>query len=177
MSRIWRVRVIAVGMLWVATVATLALLDMRPSVVALAAIAGAVAAVLFLMLDLADVAAPVDWRAVSDGGATARGSDTRVRVLRRQISDGRALEGGTALHRTLVELIDDALVAHHRIDRWSEPDRARAVLGDELSRVVGSSAAAALVADPARLAAVLDRIERLASPNDAQPRPVTQERA
>ena len=187
MSTVWRLRIASLVGIWLAAVGALALMDMRPAVVALAAITAAAGAVLFVVLDLGDVAAPVDWRAVSDAGTSIRGADARVGVLRRQIADGRVLDGPSTLHRSLVELVDDALRTHHRIDRTMQPAQARAVLGDELVRFVEGTGAAATLADPARLSVVLDRLEALTRPAavpadladhpDAGRRPVTQERA
>jgi hypothetical protein len=167
MTTTWRIRALTFVGIWAAAVVVLGLMDMRPAVVSLAAVTVAVAAVLFFVLDVGDVAAPVDWRATSDGGTSARGADARVGVLRRQISDGRALDGPSTLHRTLVGLVDDALAAHHRLDRSAQPERARVLMGDELARFVDGTTAPAVLADPRQLSTILARIESLATPPDA----------
>ncbi len=164
----WRLRIASVAGLWFATVVVLAVMDMRPSVTVLAAVAVAIASVLWLLLDLGDLAAPVDWRAYSDGGTSLRGADTRVRVLRRQISDGRALDGSAALQRSLVSLVDDVLATAHGIDRTGQPTQASAVLGPRLQGFVDAPVSGDLLADPARLASVLDEIERLAASSRPQ---------
>lgn len=170
MSRRWRLRLGGAAAAWAATVAAFALLGMRPAVVPLAAITAAVAVVLWVLLDLGDVAQPVDWRATSDIGAGARGTDARLALLHRQVSDARSLDGGRSLQRALVALVDDALRSRHDIDRVADPDAAAAVLGPELVSFTSvawldaapdASPLTALAADPARLAQVLDRIEHL----------------
>lgn len=168
MSGRWRLRIATVTGLWFATVVALAVMDMRPSVTVLAAVAVAIAGILWLMLDLGDLAAPVDWRAYSDGGTSIRGADTRVRVLRRQISDGRALDGSAALQRSLVSVVDDVLATAHGIDRVGQPTQAAAVLGPRLQGFVDAPVSGDLLADPARLASVLDEIERLADRSRSQ---------
>jgi hypothetical protein len=170
MSRRWRLRLGAGAAAWAATVAVFSLLQMRPAVVPLAAITAAVAVVLWVLLDLGDVAQPVDWRATSDVGSGARGTDVRLAVLSRQVSDARALDGGRSLQRALVALVDDALRTRHGIDRATDPDGAAAALGPELASFTsvasldtppGASPVTELTADPARLAQLLDRIEYL----------------
>jgi len=162
MSGKWRLRIASVAGAWFATVVALALMDMRPSVTVLAAVVVSIACILWLLLDVGDVAAPVDWRAYSDGGVSIRGADSRVRVLRRQISDGRALDGSAALQRALVSLVDDLLATAHGIDRAARPAQAADVLGPRLQTFVDSPVSGDLLADPERLASILDQIERLA---------------
>jgi hypothetical protein len=165
MSNRWRFRIAAMAGLWIATVVVMAVMDMRPAVTVLAAVAIAIASILWLLLDLGDLAAPVDWRAYSDGGASMRGADARVRVLRRQISDGRALDGSAALQRSLVSLVDDLLATSHGVDRVARPTQAATVLGPRLQAFVDAPVSGNLLAHPERLAAILDEIERLADPS------------
>lgn len=160
----WRRRIGIAVAAWLGAVLVLAVTSMRPAVVGLAAVTAAGAAVLWLVLDLSDVSAPVDWRAHSDASAATRGADARVRVLRRQITDGRMLDGPSALHRSLVEIVDDALRAHHRIDRSSDPSRAADVLGRPLYEFVVSASPGPELADPRRLAGWLDQIEYVCTP-------------
>jgi hypothetical protein len=161
MSMRWRLRIATVAAVWLAMVVGLALMHMRPAVTVLAAIAVAAACVLWLMLDVGDLAAPVDWRAYSDSGVSIRGADTRVRVLRRQISDGRALDGSASLHRSLVSLVDDLLESTHGIDRAEHPAIAARVLGPQLQGFVDAPPSGDLLADTNRLASILDLIEQL----------------
>jgi hypothetical protein len=162
MSARWRLRIATVTVLWFATVVALAVMEMRPSVTVLAAVAVSIACILWLLLDLGDLAEPVDWRAYSDGGTSIRGADSRVRVLRRQISDGRALDGSVSLQRALVSLVDDLLATSHGIDRVERPTEAADILGPRLQGFVDAPVSGDLLADPERLATILDQIERLA---------------
>lgn len=175
MTRRWWTRLLTFVGIWLAAVAVLGLMDMRPSVTALAAITAAVAGVLFVVLDVGDLAVPVDWRATSDGGTSARAADARVGFLRRQISDGRALDGPSVLHHTLVGLVDDALITHHRVDRRADPERARALMGEELAQFVDGHTAPAVLADARQLSTTIARIESLAIPPGAVRRPDPQE--
>jgi hypothetical protein len=158
-----RLRIATVALAWIVAVTALALMDMRPSVTVLAAISVAAASVMWLLLDVGDVAAPVDWRAHSDGGVSTRGADTRVRVLRRQISDPNALEGRIALHRSLLDLVDDALHAAHGVDRLEQPVLAARLMGPLVTSFTTSPTAGDLLIDPSRLNALLDEIERLST--------------
>lgn len=169
---LWRWRLALIGAGWLAIVTALALLEMRPAVVALAAIVGAVAAVLWVVLDVSDLAAPLDWRAHADMGGTTRGADARVRVLRRQIFDGHTFDGSSAIQRTLLSLVDDSLRARHGIDREREPRMAAEVLGPDLVSLVSNPDTAAW-SDPVRLARVLDHVERFVMSGRPASRPTS----
>lgn len=160
----WRIRIATIVIVWIAVVAALAFMEMRPSVTVLAAIVVAGAVVVWSMLDIGDVAAAVDWRATSDGGVSTRGADTRVRVLRRQISDPSALEGRTALHRSLITLVDEALRTTHGVDRFEQPTLAARVMGPHLTSFATSTPTSSdVLADPALLSSLIDQIERLST--------------
>ena len=164
MTTRWRVRIATLVIVWVAVVTTLALMQMRPAVTVLGAIAVAAAVVTWSMLDVGDVAAAVDWRANSDSGVSTRGSDTRVRVLRRQISDPNAMEGRAGLHRSLLGLVDDALRTTHGVDRLEQPTLAARLMGPHITAFAASTPTSSdVLADPSRLAALLDQIERLST--------------
>jgi hypothetical protein len=60
-------------------------------------------------------------------------TDWQVAALRSRITYGSGdAEASERLHATLVRIIDDRLRTEHGIDRRSQPEAARAVLGDEL---------------------------------------------
>ena len=79
-----------------------------------------------------------------------------------------ALDGSAALQRSLVSLVDDVLATAHGIDRTGQPTQASAVLGPRLQGFVDAPVSGDLLADPARLASVLDEIERLAASSRPQ---------
>jgi hypothetical protein len=155
-----RRRALAVLVVWVGCVAVMAGLEMRPAVLALGAIVAAVAGVIAVVFDLADLPVPVDWSAVRDSGTSNRGADPRVRTLRRQLLDERRLDLGH-LHRTMVELVDDRLLAHHHIVRAADPAAAAAVLAPSLREVLASSPDDRLLSDPRRLQRILTDLEAL----------------
>lgn len=155
-----RRRAVIVLGVWLVTVGLMAALEMRPAVLAMGAIVAAVAAVAGVLFDLGELPVPVDWTAVRDSGTSGRGADPRVRSLRRQLLDERRLDV-THLHATLVELVDDRLVAHHRIDRSADPVAAGAVLAPSLRDLVAGTPGDGSVADPRRLQLILDDLEAL----------------
>ena len=63
--------------------------------------------------------------------------DWQVAALRIRVEFG-ATEPGSSdrLRESLVAIVDDRLKAEHGIDRWEDPQAARAVLGDDLARFV-----------------------------------------
>jgi hypothetical protein len=65
------------------------------------------------------------------------------------------------LRASLVELVDDQLRSAHRVDRVEDPDKARSVLGAELSRFVDDPSAAHELAQPQQLDRILTLIEQL----------------
>lgn len=161
MSTRWPARVVTAGSIWAMVVALMAWLEMGPRPVLLAGIAAALATALWLMLDLSDVAAPAAWSAASTTDGTRRGADSRLRLLHRQIEHAPSHDEGRVLHRLLVELIDDRLLADHCIDRTVQPDRAAAELGTDLAGFVAATPSAKRLGDPAFLSSILTRIEAL----------------
>lgn len=161
MTTSWRVRATIATVLWLAMVIALVAMQMRPSVPLLAGVTLAIVSSLWMLLDLADVAAPVSWVASRDAGGTGRGADPRVRLLHRQLTESLASDGGGALRRDLVALIDDRLHTVHGIDRATEPGRAGEQLEPALRMLVTDSSSSAGLTDPRQLAAILAAIEVL----------------
>ena len=62
---------------------------------------------------------------------------------------------------SLVELIDDQLLAAHMIDRAADPAGASAVLGDELTTFVDDPTTARRLDHPRHLAQIVQLIEQL----------------
>jgi hypothetical protein len=65
------------------------------------------------------------------------------------------------LHGSLVEIIDDQLMAAHQIDRTSDPDAAATAMGSELARFVDDPAARVSLPGTRELDRILAEIERL----------------
>ena len=153
-------RMLTVLVVWLGCVAVMAGLEMRPAVVALGAITTAVATVLAVTYDLGELPMPVDWSAVRDSGTSSRGADPRVRSLRRQLVDERRLDLGH-LHATMIELVDDRLLAHHRVDRALDPAAAAAVLTPSLRELLAAPPDDRSLGDPRRLQRILTDLEAL----------------
>jgi hypothetical protein len=161
MSVSWRVRVAVVVSAWMVVVIVMASLDMGPRPVLIAGLAAAVASSMWLLADLADVAEPVTWSDELDLARLPRGADLRIRALQGQLAYGPSLDDGRALHRLLVDLIDDRLAADHGLDRFEEPDRADVVLGPILATFVAGPPSSTRLRDPSSLSSIITQIESL----------------
>jgi hypothetical protein len=157
----WRGRVAVVVGAWLVVVIVMAALDMGPRPALIAGLAAAVASAMWLIADLADVAEPVEWNAEFDYGRLPRGADLRIRALQGQLAYGPSMDDGRALHRLLVELIDDRLAASHGIDRTTDPERAQAALGPALATFVVGPPSSRQLRDPSSLSSIISMIEAL----------------
>jgi hypothetical protein len=157
----WRRRLAVVMGCWAAVVATMVGLGMQPNPIVLAAVAAVAGVIGALLLDLSDIAAPVDWRTTREGSGRGIASDVRVSALRRQLGAAGALGSDDMVHTSLVAIIDDRLLVEHAVDRRAQPAAAAALLGPDLVEFVTGSPSRDRWADPRFLPAVLDRIEAL----------------
>ena len=152
----WTVSAVIVG------IVALALLGTGPSVVLLAAVgalAGALAWFLAGAVDRARVTGGVPGPPAADPVARL---DHRLMTMRNRIAYGRADDVSTErLRATLVDVIDDQLVAVHEIDRSADPAAAAAVLGPELAAFVDDPHAARRLARTRDLDRLVTLIERL----------------
>jgi len=125
---------VAVGA-WAALVLSLELSDSNPNAVVLAGIVGAATALVFVIADLAATVGRVRWTRRSRPAHRTRRNDPRVDSLRRQV---RAAwwSGSTDVADTLIELLDDRLLAHRRVDRSVDPVVAVTLLTPRLRRLV-----------------------------------------
>lgn len=162
-ARRWRVRTFLVA--WAGVVAV-PLLGGRLMHVALAALVAAVFTVVWWWLaEIGALAEAADWTATSAASLRGRGSDPRASRLQRVVRD--VLDGNTSvgsdvmLAHTLVEIIDDRVLAHHGIDSVSDPDRYAAVVGADLAEFVHAVAAGRATVRARQLPALISRIERL----------------
>jgi len=157
----WRRRLAVVMGCWAAVVATMVGLGMQPNPIVLAAVAAVAGVIGALLLDLSDIAAPVDWRTTREGSGRGIASDVRVSALRRQLGAAGALGSDDMVHTSLVAIIDDRLLVEHAVDRRAQPAAAAALLGPDLDDFVTVPPSRDRWADPRFLPAVLDRIEAL----------------
>lgn len=157
----WRRRLAVVVACWAVVVAVMAGLGMEPNLVVLAAVAAVVGVIIWVVLDLSDIAAPVDWRTTREGGGRGVAHDVRVSALRRQLGAAGALGSDDMVHTSLVAIIDDRLASEHGVDRLTQPALAAPLLGPDLDEFVTRPPSRERWADPRFLPAVLDRIEAL----------------
>ena len=161
MNRRWRGRLAVLIVVWALLAVSMAVADMRPRVLLLGAAVGGAAIALWVAVDLAAATRPAQWYPVVEAPSAGYTSDARISTIRMRIQSAADHgSNGTRLHAALVELIDDRLFAEHGIDRFEDPNRARAVLGDELMRFAESPASREL-ADQRTLAHLLSLIERI----------------
>lgn len=119
----------------------LILTDTGPNIWLVAALVGLVgAAVRFITAVDPYVARPAPAPRLSTG-ATAY-PDLRTTALRQALSVGNAdVRHTRRLRDQLIAIVDDELTSVHGIDRRTDPDAARAVLGEELDRFVSDERA------------------------------------
>jgi hypothetical protein len=132
-----RSRVLVTVGVWLVLSVSLAATNARPAVLVLAGIVAAVSAVILVGVDLLNTVIQVGWTRSSQVGRFNRGSDPRVNSLRSELYDGRWF-GSAELRGTLVDLVDDRLLAHRHIDRASDPAAAMEVLTPTLRHLVAA---------------------------------------
>jgi hypothetical protein len=135
---------------------------MGPQVALVAALCSLIGVAVWLALDLAKAAVGSSGVVVGLPVEPEPRADRRVMRLRSGLAYGRP-DGASLEHLrlSLVELVDDQLLAVHRIDRRNDPGAARVVLGDELDAFVNDPGAAAVLLKPRSLDRILTLIERL----------------
>jgi hypothetical protein len=124
------IRVVLPVAAWLVLITMLWASDSRPAVAVLGGVVAVVAAGLVVVIDLGRSAAP-PWSPRTELPAARPGSDPRVSSLHRDI-DGAEWTESTALHDSIVDLVDDRLRTGHGIDREADPDAADAVLSPAL---------------------------------------------
>ena len=141
MSRRWRLVAIGVALV-VATDVVAAWWGMDPQPVLLAALAVAVMAVVWGVRALGRSVAPaVSWPQAHPAEPALR-IDWQVAALRTRVAFGTTdHDSSDRLREVLVALLDDRLTAQHGVDRRTDPQAARAILGEDLSRFVDDDSA------------------------------------
>ena len=132
-----RWRALATVCAWLALSVSLAATNARPAVLVLAGIVAVVSAVLLVMFDLSNSVIQVGWTRPRQERRSTRGSDPRVNSLRTQLYDARWF-GSAELRGTLVDLVDDRLLAHRHIDRATDPAAAMEALTPTLRQLVAA---------------------------------------
>lgn len=162
MSQLWRVRLVVTITVWVSLDVLMVIAGMGPRHLVLGLTVAALATVCWVAYDLAaDVRAP-NWRTMLARPTIITGYDSRVSRIKLHLYDesgsGRA---SGRLHDTLVELADDRVQSRHGIDRRTQPEAARAVMGETLYRFVTSPPRHRDLADRRGLDRILTCIEAI----------------
>ena len=135
---------------WLVFSVSLAATNARPAVLVLAGIVAVVSAVIVVMVDLSHAVIRVGWTRPRQVRRSSRGSDPRVSSLRTELHDARWF-GSAELRRTLVDLVDDRLLAHRHIDRATDPAAAMEVLTPTLRHLVAAQRPAVAVRQLGRI--------------------------
>jgi hypothetical protein len=122
----------------------------RPAVLVLAGTVAVVSAVVLVMVDLSRGVIRVRWTRPRQVRRSTRGSDPRVSSLRTELYDARWF-GSAELRGTLVDLVDDRLLAHRHIDRATDPAAAMEVLTPTLRHLVAAQRPAVAVRQLGRI--------------------------
>jgi hypothetical protein len=145
-----RWRALAMVCVWLVFSVSLAASNARPAVLVLAGIVAVVSAVIVVMVDLSHAVIRVGWTRPRQVRRSTRGSDPRVSSLHTQLYDARWF-GSAELRGTLVDLVDDRLLAHRHIDRATDPAAAMEVLTPTLRHLVATQRPAVAVRQLGRI--------------------------
>lgn len=135
---------------WLVLSVSLAATNAQPAVLVLAGIVAVVSAVILVMFDLSNAVIRVGWTRPRQVRRSTRGSDPRVSSLRTELYDARWF-GSAELRGTLVDLVDDRLLAHRHIDRATDPAAAMEALTPILRHLVAAQRPAAAVRQLGRI--------------------------
>jgi len=146
----------------VALVVLMILSGMGPNVALVLSLTILVGSGYWVVSDLLGITFGSEGLSTAEAPPPVAGADRRVTRLRIGLAYGRYDDGSLErLRASLVELIDDQLLAVHSIDRSVDPAAADEVLGDELSEFVRDPATARRLDTPRLLAHTVTLIERL----------------
>lgn len=145
-----RSRALVTVCVWLVISVSLAASNSRPAVLVLAGIVAVVSAVILVMIDLSNAVIRVGWIRPRQVRRSIRGSDPRVNSLRTELYDARWF-GSAELRGTLVDLVDDRLLAHRHIDRATDPAAAMEVLTPTLRHLIAAQRPAVAVRQLGRI--------------------------
>jgi hypothetical protein len=145
-----RWRALVMVCVWLVLSVSLAATNAQPAVLVLAGIVAVVSAVILVMFDLSNAVIRVGWTRPRQVRRSTRGSDPRVSSLRTELYDARWFRSAE-LRGTLVDLVDDRLLAHRHIDRATDPAAAMEALTPILRHLVAAQRPAAAVRQLGRI--------------------------
>lgn len=123
---------------WLVLSVSLAASNARPEVLVLGGVVAVVSTVILVMLDFARSVSGIRWTRRRQVYRSTRGSDPRISSLRAQLYDARWFDSAE-LRGTLLDLVDDRLLAHRNIDSAADPDAALEALTPTLRHFVAGS--------------------------------------
>jgi hypothetical protein len=157
-----RARVATVAIIVALVEISMSVARMAPSVPLVAGLVVLVAAIGFVVYDLDAAVLTVRWQRGASVAPTATGLDPRVSSLRMRLAAAdRDGYHARQVYGSLVDLIDDQLLAVHGIDRAADPDAAAVALGPELHRFVATGRPPARLTSVRVLRPIVQRIEQL----------------
>jgi hypothetical protein len=130
-----RVRVLVAVSVWVLLSVGLWASDADPAVLLLGAVVAAVVVAIVVAIDLVTAGSGLEWTRPPTATLPVSADDPVVTSLRRQIH-GASWGGSTMLRDTLLDAIDERLLAGRQIDRSNDPAAATAALTPRLRRFV-----------------------------------------
>lgn len=122
---------------WLLLALALWVSNAQPAVFVLGGVVAAIGTGVYLLIDMADAVDELEWTRRSRRQVFVRPADVRVNALRRK-AQGSWWSGASDIGDTLVELVDDRLLAHHHVDRSTDPAAAAAVLTPALQSLVAA---------------------------------------
>lgn len=138
--RRWVERTVYVALASTAAWGFTTFVGLRPRPLLLAGVVLASFAAAWVLTDIGRLVGRIEWEPPRRRVTARHGLDPRflrMSALMRDESDRRLVSFG--VHRDLVRIIDDRLLAHHGIDRYAETERAQQVLGPALSSYVDAA--------------------------------------
>jgi hypothetical protein len=130
-----RWRALVTVCVWLVLSVSLAATNARPEVLVLGGVVAVVSTAILVILDLARSVSRIAWIRRRQVSRSTRGSDPRISSLRTQLYDARWF-GSAELRGTLIDLVDDRLLAHRNIDRATDPAAAMEALTPTLRHLV-----------------------------------------
>lgn len=173
-----------------ATGVLMVLLGMEPRLVLVGFVVIVSAAAAWVVGGLLDTAAPLAWHDYDALGSSSLRADRRVQILknrlrqptrRRSIGPDRSDPDGARprdeIGDSLLEIIDDHLLAELGVDRTTDPAAATELLGADLARFVSDPTVRRSMTQRRTLARTIESIERLTDPSaDHEPIPDPEDR-
>jgi len=160
-SEHWLNRALLVLGLWLAVAVVAHIFGAHPSYGLLVLVLAAGAGTLMLLLDTSARAEGPVWTLPDENPVRPPGEDPHFAMLRRVVDghlDARAVDD--QLHRHLLAVVDERLLASHGVSRVADPARAERLMGPELTAFAHATDPYPRL-DTARIAVLIDRIEAL----------------